>query len=127
VLQVGLSEATVLLRKVGSYGDPRLYALALVAEYLSRSSQPLVPERVFVTGANGDGRGGTGLLGTLLELLVAEKSGFQPCDDGSLGGLKEFAERMAREAMASVEQGSPLRKEVDVVVATKSANGGGKP
>ncbi len=31
-LQVGLSEATVLMRKIASYGDPRLYALAVVAE-----------------------------------------------------------------------------------------------
>src|SRR5262249_33563631 len=36
VLQVGLSEASVLLRKIGSFGDPRLYALSLVAEHLSR-------------------------------------------------------------------------------------------
>ncbi len=127
VLQVGLSEATVLLRKIGSYGDPRLYALALVAEHLAHSSQPLVPERMFVAGANGDGRGGTGLVGTLLELLVAEKSGFQPGDDASLGGLKEFADRMVREAMASVEQGAPAAAKGDVVMsASVAANGGAK-
>jgi uncharacterized membrane protein YqiK len=125
VLQVGQSEASVLLRKIGSYGDPRLYALALVADHLSHSSQPLVPERVFVAGANGDGKTtGTGLLGTLLELLVAEKSGFQPADDASLGGLREFADRMAREAMASVEQGTPVRTE-NVVVAPARAEGNG--
>src|SRR5207302_6503905 len=50
VLQIGLSEAAVLLRKVGSYGDPRLYALAQAADQLAHSSQPLVPERVFVAG-----------------------------------------------------------------------------
>ncbi|HYT94677.1 MAG TPA: SPFH domain-containing protein [Gemmataceae bacterium] len=125
VLQVGLSEATVLLRKIGSYGDPRLYALALVAEHLARSKQPLVPERMFVAGGNGDGRSSTGLLGTLIELLVADKSGFQLADDGSLDSLKEFAERMTREAMASVEQGAPART-VDVVVSkTAAPNGGG--
>src|SRR5205085_1345688 len=54
-LQIGLSEASVLLRKIGSFGDPRLYALSVVAEHLSKSSQPLVPERVFMTGgANGE-------------------------------------------------------------------------
>jgi predicted Zn finger-like uncharacterized protein len=125
VLQVGLSEASVLLRKIGSYGDPRLYALALVAERLSRSSQPLVPERVFVTGGNGDGKStGTGLVGALLELLVAEKSGFQPADDTSLSGLREFADRMAREAMAAVEQGVPGRGE-GVVVAPVRVEGNG--
>jgi predicted Zn finger-like uncharacterized protein len=125
VLQVGLSEAAVLLRKIGSYGDPRLYALALAAERLSRSSQPLVPERVFLAGANGDGKGGgTGLLGTLLELLVAEKSGFQVADAGSLGGLREFAERMAHEALASVEQGAAVKgEEVAVTPARVGGNG----
>src|SRR5205807_1593584 len=39
-LQIGLSEASVLLRKIGSFGDPRLYALSLVAEHLSHSRQP---------------------------------------------------------------------------------------
>src|SRR5207237_6383238 len=76
-LQIGLSEASVLLRKIGSFGDPRLYALAMVAEQLSHSSQPLVPERVFVAGANGEnGHGsgaGQGLLGMLINLVVAEK------------------------------------------------------
>ena len=53
VLQIGLSEAAVLLRKIGSFGDPRLYALQLVAEQLSHASQPLVPERVFLSGRRG--------------------------------------------------------------------------
>ena len=56
VMQVGLSEASVLLRKMASFGDPRLYALSVVAEQLTHSSQPLVPERVFVAGGDGTGR-----------------------------------------------------------------------
>jgi hypothetical protein len=46
---------------------------------LSRSQQPLVPERLFVTGAKGeDGltASGGGLLGTLIGLVTAEKTGF---------------------------------------------------
>jgi hypothetical protein len=126
VLQVGMAEATVLLRKIGSYGDPRLYALNLVAEHLSHASQPLVPERVFVAGQNGDGKGNSGLLAMLLELLVAEKSGFQLADTGDLGGLKEFAERMAREAMESVEQGAPGKQDVvTTAVRPVNARGGG--
>src|SRR5205807_8096766 len=89
-LQIGLSEAAVLLRKIGSFGDPRLYALSLVAEHMAHSSQPLVPERVFVAGAGGNGENGhgpgagasQGMLGLLINLLVAEKSGFQVSDTG---------------------------------------------
>jgi hypothetical protein len=111
-LQVGLSEASVLLRKIGSFGDPRLYALSLVAEHLSHSSQPLVPERVFMAGAqggNGDGHAAApsqGLLGLLISLLVAEKSGFQPGDTSGMASLQEFADRMTREAMESMQQAS---------------------
>jgi regulator of protease activity HflC (stomatin/prohibitin superfamily) len=74
----GGAEAEVLRQKVASFTDPKLYALSIVAQYLSKSQQPLVPERLFVTGANGeDGApaAGTGLLGTLIGLLAAEKSG----------------------------------------------------
>jgi uncharacterized membrane protein YqiK len=118
VMQVGLSEASVLLRKISSFGDPRLYALQQVTEQLSHSTQPLVPERVFVSGgpsANGNGENGhaaanpaQGMLGTLLALLVAEKSGFQVQDDGSLASLREFADRMTAEAMESMKKGTPV-------------------
>jgi hypothetical protein len=109
-MQIGLSEAAVLLRKISSYGDPRLFALALAAEYLSRSTQPLVPERVFVTGGsggNGDGHPTHGMLGTLLALLVGEKSGFQPGDNPELAGLKEFADRMTRESLELMAKNDP--------------------
>jgi uncharacterized membrane protein YqiK len=111
VLQIGLSEAAVLLRKIGSFGDPRLYALQLVAEQLSHASQPLVPERVFLAG--GDGGGATpasGMLGTLIQLLVAEKSGFQLAEATGIDSLKEFTDRMAREAMESMQQASTQTK-----------------
>jgi predicted Zn finger-like uncharacterized protein len=108
VMQVGLSEASVLMRKIASFGDPRLYALSVVTEQLTQSRQPLVPERVFVAGSNGEPAGGqggaTGMLGMLLNLLVAEKSGFQPVDTAETSGLKEMSERMAREAMESLRQ-----------------------
>ena len=84
VMQTGLAEAGVLLRKIGSFGDPRLYALSVVAEHLSKSSQPLVPERVFMAGGTGEGKdngSSQGMLGLLLNLLVAEKSGFKLADD----------------------------------------------
>jgi uncharacterized membrane protein YqiK len=110
-LQVGLSEVAVLLQKIGSFGDPRLYALTLAAEHLSRSQQPLVPERMFIAGGgdhatNGAGGAGQGLLGTLISLLVAEKSGFQVADANGhgMGSLQEFADRMTKDAMESMQQ-----------------------
>jgi uncharacterized membrane protein YqiK len=107
VMQVGLSEASVLLRKIASFGDPRLYALSVVADQLAHSSQPLVPERVFMAGADGkDGSAGgaSGMLGMLISLLVAEKSGFHLADSAEPAGLKEFSERMMREALESAQQ-----------------------
>ena len=77
-----------------------------VAEQLSHSNQPLVPERVFVTGGNGENGHGAnpaqGMLGTLISLLVAEKSGFQLSDTGNLATLQEFADRITKEAMESM-------------------------
>ncbi len=109
-MQVGLSEAAVQMRKIASFGDPRLFALALVAEHLSKSSQPLVPERVFTTGGTGDGKDGTsGLLNTLLGMLVAEKSGFKLADagDGEMADLKAMVESASREMVESVQKQLP--------------------
>jgi uncharacterized membrane protein YqiK len=127
VLQVGLSEALVLLRKISSYGDPRLYAMSGVAERLSQSNQPLVPERVFVAG-NGDGTnhagGPGGMLGLLVSLLVAEKAGM-PQSDGMDGpGLKELGERLTREAMESLLQ-KPGAEGLDVVARRMQPNEAG--
>ena len=106
VMQIGLSEATVLLRKVSSYGDPRLYALALVSEQLANSTQPLVPERLFVAGgsdgANTGGQTGQGLMGLLISLLVAEKSGFDVSNSTEHDQLKQFSDRMVHDAMQSM-------------------------
>jgi uncharacterized membrane protein YqiK len=107
VLQVGLSEAAVLLRKIESFSDPRLYALSIIAGQLAHSTQPLVPERVFVAGGQGEGEDGhasQGLLGLLLSLMVAEKSGFQLNESDENSTLKAFADRMAHQAMESMEQ-----------------------
>jgi hypothetical protein len=106
LMQTGLAEASVLARKVASFGDPRLYAVTLAAEHLSHSAQPLVPERVFLTGSDGNGSAGTGqgLFGTLIGLMVAEKSGFKPCEPGEASDdLKEMVDRLTRQAVASME------------------------
>jgi uncharacterized membrane protein YqiK len=109
VMQVGLSEASVLMRKILSFGDPRLYALSIVTEQLTQSKQPLVPERVFMAGGQGDSGGSagvSGMLGMLLNLLVAEKSGFQPVDGSENGDWKEMSERLTRDALESLRQAS---------------------
>jgi hypothetical protein len=119
ILQEGLSEASVLVRKIQSFTDPRLYALSVVAQNLSRSSQPLVPERVFIAGGgggNGNGHGGdglpgavgvnagSGLMGMLLSLLVAEKSGFQLTEPMQGNVLQEFADKISKQAMENMEE-----------------------
>ena len=109
IMQVGLSEAAVLLRKINSFGDPRLYALSQMGESMSKSRQPLVPERVFVTGGSGGGESSqlgraNGILGVLLSMLVAEKSGFQ-LTGGDSQELQAFSDRLAREMMDSMAKG----------------------
>ncbi len=103
LLQIGLSEAVVLMRKIRSLGDPRLYTLQEVAAKLASSQQPLVPERLFVTSNSSDEANvGAGTLQTLLQLLVAEKSGWsmpEISDDDPLG---KFANQMSETAMANM-------------------------
>jgi uncharacterized membrane protein YqiK len=102
ILQTGLSEASVLMRKIASFGDPRLYALSVVSEQLTQSKQPLVPERVFVAGGGTESGNANGMLGLLLSLLVAEKSGFQLANSEEPAALKELTERMTHEALESL-------------------------
>jgi hypothetical protein len=104
VMQVGLAEASVLLRKISSFGDPRLYAVNEVADRLSHSEQPLVPQRLFVSGGEDKNGQGNGLLGVLLSLLVAEKSGFQVPESAELAGLQSLADEMSGRAVESMKQ-----------------------
>jgi uncharacterized membrane protein YqiK len=111
ILQEGLSEASVLLQKIHSFADPRLYALSVVAQNLAKCTQPLVPERVFIAGgANGDGHpglganAGSGLLGMLVSLLVAEKSGFQLVEQPAGADLRAFTEQVTRQVMDALQQ-----------------------
>jgi uncharacterized membrane protein YqiK len=109
-MQIGLAEASVLLRKIGSFGDPRLYALSVVAEHLSKSQQPLVPERMFVAGGSNSEapNSSSGMLGTLMSLLVAEKSGFKLAeDDPELKSLRDYADKLTQEALAVAEPAKP--------------------
>lgn len=107
IMQIGLSEAMVLMRKIRSLGDPRLYALQEVAARLATSQQPLVPDRLFVASGTADDRNsiGSGLVGSLLQLLVAEKSGFQLSDlpqDQELDDLQQAATKMSKSALDNI-------------------------
>jgi uncharacterized membrane protein YqiK len=116
ILQEGFSEASVLLRKIQSFSDPRLYALSIVAQGLSKCNQPLVPERVFISGGGGGAGGpsdgatnvgalaGNGVFGLLLNMLVAEKSGFQLVDQPGGADLREFTETIAKQAMEAIQK-----------------------
>ena len=109
-LQVGLAEATVLLRSITSFGDPRLYALTKVAESLSKATQPLVPERVFMAagaaqgGDQSAGGAGSNMLATLVGLLVAEKSGFSIAENPDMASLKELADKMTKQVIAGLDE-----------------------
>ncbi len=59
--------------KIDSYRDPRLYAVAIVADQLRQSQQPLVPSQL-INFAGGEG-GQASMLGALLSLLTTEKLG----------------------------------------------------
>jgi hypothetical protein len=106
VMQVGLSQAAVLARKISSFGDPRLFAVSEVADRLAHSQQPLVPQRLFITGAGDDKNPqASGLLGTLVSLLVAEKSGFQLPERAEPEALRSLVDRMSSDAVENMRTG----------------------
>ena len=74
IAAIGQAEAQVLQLKIDSYRDPRLYAVAIVADELRQSQQPLVPSQLINFGGNGE-NGQSSMLGALLSLLTTEKLG----------------------------------------------------
>lgn len=123
IMQMGLSEAAVLSQKVSSYQDPRLFVLAHVGAALAKSTQPLVPERVFISGGstNGDhtasenGNGSpqsqpaiTGLMGLILQSLLAERTAFANGNDGDHSDLKELAQQLTRDALKNINTPAPV-------------------
>ena len=135
IMQVGLSEAAVLMQKVSSYGDPRLFALTHVGSALSKSTQPLVPERVFLSGCdglagsngNGDGNNGhgsaaslatSGLVGMLLQTLLAERTSFANGENQDLAALKELTSRLTRETLVNMPTTPPAPAPIAKELAT---------
>jgi uncharacterized membrane protein YqiK len=85
VSQVGLAEADVLQKKVAAAGSPQLYALSQVAFVVANGKHPLVPEHLIVQGGEGGNQANS--LGLLLNLLVAEKTGFEIAPTTLQGGV----------------------------------------
>jgi regulator of protease activity HflC (stomatin/prohibitin superfamily) len=106
IMQEGLAEASVLQRKINSYGDPRLFALTFAARELAQATQPLVPERLFTTTSesNGNGSTGQGILGTLLNLLVAEHAGFSPANGSESPDVNALVEQLTRDSVLSLRE-----------------------
>jgi len=113
IAQVGLAEAAVTLQKVSAFRDPRLYALNVFADQFSKSVQPLVPSRLFISNAGGtagDGQGGGSVLETLLTLILSEKAGINLQETaGSSKPMEDFIRQFTRSS--SVGNGEPLKRE----------------
>lgn len=102
ILLEGLAEAAVLQRKIASYGDPRLFALTLASRELAHATQPLVPERLFQTSSGSDAPGG--LMSSLLNLLIADRSGFELAAESVPSEFSDIAERMTRDALSQLQE-----------------------
>ncbi|MEK6257725.1 MAG: SPFH domain-containing protein [Planctomycetota bacterium] len=114
ILQEGLAEASVLQRKIASYGDPRLFALTFASRELAHATQPLVPERLFTMAGNSDKDSlgpQSGMLGTLLSLLVAERAGFSPTVGADQPELKEMIDQLTRDSLDALRE--PARADSD--------------
>jgi len=70
ITSIGTSEADVLQKKVKSFGDSRLYAMSVLAQYVTQSKQPIVPTNLFTTGG---GKQNGGVLDLLLSLIAVEQ------------------------------------------------------
>ena len=77
VSAIGQAEAQVLQLKIDSYRDPRLYAIAIVADHLRQSQQPLVPSQLINFGADGQSGQSPNMLSALMSILTAEKLGVE--------------------------------------------------
>ncbi len=106
VAMEGEAKSNVLRQNIASYGDPRLYAVSLVAQHLSQSRQPLVPGQLFTTGASGNSSASSndgGLVGTLMNLLVADRLGFDMSNPTDSAQVVEETEPESAELESSVD------------------------
>jgi uncharacterized membrane protein YqiK len=121
--QIGLAEAAVTLQKVNAYRDPRLYALNVFANEFSKSVQPLVPSRLFISnrggaGGDGEGQGSGSVLETLLSLILSEKAGINVSQNtANSKPLEEFIQQFTGKISPN---GNPDRKSSEEKTATGS-------
>ncbi|MFL6531120.1 MAG: SPFH domain-containing protein [Chthoniobacterales bacterium] len=112
IAQVGLAEAAVTLQKVGAYRDPRLYALNVFADQFSKSVQPLVPSRLFISNSgstSSEAQAGGSVLETLLSLILSEKAGINLQENiGSSKPLEDFIRQFA--GSRSTTNGNPMKQ-----------------
>ncbi|MFL6530158.1 MAG: hypothetical protein ACJ8KX_06780, partial [Chthoniobacterales bacterium] len=112
IAQVGLAEAAVTLQKVGAYRDPRLYALNVFADQFSKSVQPLVPSRLFISNSgstSSEAQGGGSVLETLLSLILSEKAGINLQENsGSSKPLEDFIRQFT--GSRSTTNGNPMKE-----------------
>src|SRR5882724_3654362 len=124
IAQVGLAEAAVTLQKVSAFRDPRLYALNVFADQFSKSVQPLVPSRLFISnagGKDGEQRGTGSVLETLLSLILSEKAGINLQEStGSSKPMEDFI-RQFTGGGGSAGNGDPLKRET-LAAAEKTAS-----
>ena len=112
IAQIGLAEAAVSLQKIRAYGDPRLFALNLVADRFARSAQPIVPERLLVMGGGAAGEkldlGSSNVFSQFLTLLLAEKSGLGMTEGGKgMEDLEKLTASLAKKFEQSFSSETP--------------------
>ena len=101
------------LQKVGAYRDPRLYALNVFADQFSKSVQPLVPNRLFISNAGGrpgegQAQSGGSVLETLLSLILSEKAGINIQENtASSKPLEDFIRQFTGSGGGSTPNGEP--------------------
>ena len=100
---------------MSAFRDPRLYALNVFADQFSRSVQPLVPSRLFISNAGGtgagEGQGGGSVLETLLNLILSEKAGINLQEStGSSKPMEDFIRQFTGSG-GSAGNGEPLKRE----------------
>ena len=103
------------MQKVNAFRDPRLYALNIFADQFSKSVQPLVPSRLFMSNAGGtagDGQGWGSVLETLLNLILGEKAGIKVTETS---GASKPMEHFIRQFTSSRSAGNGEPREVPPV------------
>jgi len=109
------------LQKVSAYRDPRLYALNVFADQFSKSVQPLVPSRLFISNAGGEPRESQGrgsVLETLLNLILSEKAGINLQENaGTSKPMEDFIRQFT--GSGSAGNGDSVKREIPAAAETR--------